>query len=212
MSTSNISTQTPHRSPPLARLLESTESASWLDRPATRVRALVRPLADGPAGGVLRGDFLGHPLHPALVAVPIGAWSSAAVFDLVFRRPDAARRLLEIGLAATPPTLATGWSDWSRCTTVQRRVGLIHAVTNAAGIALTAASYRRRRCASESSASAVALSLAGLGLIGVGGTLGGHLAYVLGARVSPHADVPDAEANGPAYDPVLAEPVTPADR
>ena len=70
---SNIPTQTPHPSPPLARLLESTESASWLDRPATVVRALVRPVADGPAGGVLRGEFLGHPLHPALVAVPIGA-------------------------------------------------------------------------------------------------------------------------------------------
>lgn len=161
---------------------------------------------------MLRGEFLGHPLHPALVAVPIGAWSSAAVFDLLFRRPDTARRLLGVGLAATPPTLLTGWSDWSRCTTVQRRVGLIHAMTNAAGIALTAASFRHRRCAPEFSASAVVLSLAGLGLIGVGGTLGGHLAYVLGAGVSPDAELHEDGANGPAYDPVLAEPVTPADR
>jgi len=212
MATSNISTQTPHPSPPLARLLESTESASWLDRPATVVRALVRPVADGPAGGVLRGEFLGHPLHPALVAVPIGAWSSAAVFDLVFRKPDAARRLLGIGLVAVPPTAFTGWADWSRGTTVQRRVGLIHALTNAAGIALSAASFRRRRCAPESSASAVALSLAGLGLIGVGGVLGGHLAYALGMGVSPRAHTHDTDATGPAYDPVLAEPVTPADR
>lgn len=207
-----MSTQTPNSSSPVARLLESTESASWLDRPATVVRGLVRPIADGPAGAVLRGEFLGHPLHPALVAVPIGAWSSAAVFDLVFRRPDAARRLLGVGLAAAAPTLLTGWSDWSRCTTIQRRVGLIHAVTNAAGIALTAASFRRRRCVPESSGRAVALSLAGLGLIGVGGTLGGHLAYALGAGVSPRAQTHDADANGPAYDPVLAEPVAPADR
>ena len=94
----------------------------------------------------------------------------------------------------------------------QRRVGLIHALTNATGIALTVASFRRRRCAPESSTSSVALSLAGLGMIGVGGVLGGHLAYALGMGVSPRAHTHDTDATGPAYDPVLAEPVTPADR
>lgn len=214
LSSPTLSSPTPSSSP-IARLLESTESVSWLDGPATTIRRLVRPIADGPAGRVLHGEFLGHPLHPTLVAVPIGAWTSAAVFDLIFHRPDAARRLLGVGLAAVPPTLLTGWSDWSRCSTVQRRVGLVHAVTNVAGIALTIASYRRRRCAPGSSRSAVTLSLTGLGLVGAGGALGGHLVFALGAGTSPAVSataVPDPDAHGPAYDPVLAEPIAPEER
>src|SRR5438045_4184420 len=30
----------------------------------------------------LHGTWLGHPLHPAITDVPLGAWTTAAVFDL----------------------------------------------------------------------------------------------------------------------------------
>ena len=32
---------------------------------------------------VLHGKWLGHPLHPALVSLPIGAWTLAFLFDVM---------------------------------------------------------------------------------------------------------------------------------
>ena len=40
---------------------------------------------------LLRGAWLGHPVHPLLVTVPIGAWTSAVLFDVAFGDPVAAR-------------------------------------------------------------------------------------------------------------------------
>ncbi|NCL73391.1 DUF2231 domain-containing protein [Rhodococcus sp. YH1] len=194
-------------------LYSGTESATWLDGPAEVLRKQVGRLADSPIGAVLHGAPVGHPLHPALVAVPIGAWTAAGVFDAL-RQPETARRLIGLGLLATPPTVLAGWVDWVHTDTVQRRVGLIHAAVNGAGAALMALSYRQRRRSSgpgavtlsaagavtRSAAGAVTLSAAGTVLIGLGGLLGGHLAYSLGANVRP-PEVP----NAPVYDPVLAD-------
>ncbi|MGW3483835.1 DUF2231 domain-containing protein [Rhodococcus indonesiensis] len=177
-------------------LYSGTESATWLDGPAELLGKQLGRIADTPVGAVLHGTPVGHPLHPALVTVPIGAWTAAVAFDAL-RQPEAARRLIGLGLLATPPTVLAGWVDWAHTDTVQRRVGLIHAVVNGTGAALMALSYRRRR--RGPTAGAVTLSAAGAALIGLGGLLGGHLAYSLGANVHP-AEVP----NAPAYDPVLA--------
>lgn len=177
-------------------LYSRTESATWLDGPAELLGRQLARLADTPVGAVLHGTPVGHPLHPALVTVPLGAWTAAVAFDAL-RQPEAARRLIGLGLLATPPTVLAGWVDWVHTDTVQRRVGLIHAVVNGTGAALMALSYRRRR--RGPAPGAVTLSAAGAALIGLGGLLGGHLAYSLGANVRP-AEVP----NAPAYDPVLA--------
>ena len=178
-------------------LYSAAESATRLDGPANALRKRIGRLADSPLGAVLHGAPVGHPLHPALVTVPIGAWTAAGVFDAL-RQPETARRLIGLGLLATPPTLLTGWVDWAHTDTVQRRVGLIHAAVNGAGASLMALSYLRRR--RSPGPGAVALSAAGTALIGLGGMLGGHLAYSLGANVHP-PEVP----NAPVYDPVLAD-------
>lgn len=52
----------------------------------------VRALPLGRARDVLHGRWLGHPVHPLMVQVPIGTWMSAAVLDL---RPG---RFREAGL------------------------------------------------------------------------------------------------------------------
>lgn len=38
--------------------------------------------AGRPIRNLLHGRWLGHPLHPALTDVPIGAWTVALVFDV----------------------------------------------------------------------------------------------------------------------------------
>ncbi|CAM2993036.1 DUF2231 domain-containing protein [Prescottella defluvii] len=186
----------------LRHLYNKAESASFLDGVSA---ALQHRLQDGlgrtPVGDRLRGDWLGHPLHPGLVAIPIGAWTSSLIFDTVLRDHRSARRLIGVGLLALPPALASGWADWSERDVRQRRVGLLHAGANAVGITLMLASFRRRRHdPAASDALAMGLSVAALGAVGAGGALGGHLVFGQGAglAMTPAND-------GPAFDPVLAE-------
>ncbi|MDH6680849.1 putative membrane protein [Rhodococcus sp. LBL1] len=183
----------------LRHLYNRAESASFLDGISATIQHRIQAgLGRTPIGDRLRGDWLGHPVHPVLVAIPIGAWTSSLVFDVVLRDPQGARRLIGVGLAAAPPTIATGWADWSERDTRQRRVGLLHAGAIATGIVLMLASFRRHKTAPGFSATA--LSALALTAVGVGGALGGHLVFGQGAGLEMAS-----ESHGPAFDPVLAE-------
>ncbi|GAA3830326.1 MULTISPECIES: DUF2231 domain-containing protein [Amycolatopsis] len=161
----------------MKRILTAAESLRAVD-PATSVaaRGLRKVIGRGAADRLLRGAWLGHPVHPLLVTLPIGAWLSSAVLDLT-GQPEAARRLVTIGLAATPPTVLTGLAEFSGLDTAQRRVGAIHAVANtlAAGCFLAANRSSRRTARFWAAAGLVTLS--------AGGALGGHLSYAQGAGV-----------------------------
>ncbi len=174
----------------LPGVMNSLESASFLDKTSVAIKDLLKPALDGnPVGGLLRGSWIGHPIHPALVTVTVGAWTSAVVLDLTGRDTKAAQRLIGLGLVSAPATIATGWADWSTRGTRARRVGLIHAGSNAAGVFLFLGSYLRRRTRTDGIATG--LAVAGLAAAGVGGVIGGHLAY------SVTDDQPDEQ---PAYD------------
>ncbi|HEX2212042.1 MAG TPA: DUF2231 domain-containing protein, partial [Mycobacterium sp.] len=88
-----------------------------LDPAADRLAAAIRGLiSSGRANDALSGSWLGHALHPMLVVVPIGSWTSAMVLDLV-RGRDSARSselLIGVGVAAAAPTIVTGLVDWSQ--------------------------------------------------------------------------------------------------
>src|ERR1700712_2858508 len=137
---------------------ESLESARGLDRLSDAVKRMLHPvIGRGAARNVLGGTWLGHPVHPALVTVPIGAWSGAVALDLAGHQNVAARRLVGLGTIAAPAAIATGWSDWSTLNTVQRRVGLLHAGANATAVILFSLSYWRRKTATDAFARRTAL-------------------------------------------------------
>jgi len=167
----------------LERLADAVEHAEVLDRPAEIGQQLTGRLAAGPTKDVLSGTTLGHPLHPALVAVPIGAFAGAAVLDLTRGDATAARRLIGFGLLSAVPTAAAGVSDWGDTRGSERRVGVAHALLNVVGLGLYGASWLARR----DDGGGKALSMAGLGLLGVSGWLGGHLAYAQGVGVDTTA-------------------------
>jgi uncharacterized membrane protein len=68
---------------------------------------------------LLRGIRLGLPVHPLLVTLPIGAWTSAAMLDCVGPRL-AAQQLIGVGLAAVPATVLAGLADYPDLTGAQR--------------------------------------------------------------------------------------------
>lgn len=160
--------------------LAKVEQVEVLDAPAGATGRLVeRLLGRSGLAPALRGSWLGHPVHPLLITIPIGTWMTSILFDVVFRDVTAARRLLAVGLAATPPTVLAGWADYALLNRRQQRVGLVHAASNAAGVVLFSLSYRAYR--RQRHGAARMYSLLGLGAISVGGALGGHLSYAQGA-------------------------------
>jgi len=177
--------------------MESTKIASTLRGwPSALASALVDPLDRAGAaldrivslrpGAVkdgLSGTWLGHPLHPLLTDVTIGAWTSSIALDALLQRQTerAARALVGIGVLSAIPTIASGWSDWSDTTGEDRRLGLLHAAGNAVATASFASSWLARRLGRQG---------LGRGLAAVGGLIsvatgyvGGHLVYGRGLGV-----------------------------
>ena len=163
--------------PGIVRLTRGLEEADALDRPVQALAPLVETVfGTGTRGSVLRGEWLGHAVHPLLTDVVLGTWTSASLLDL-FGGSDsstAARRLVATGLLAAGPTAWTGWAEWSEAGPRDKRVGLVHAVTNAVAIGVYAASWSARRRGRHGRGAV--LALAGAAVSGVGGYLGGHLA------------------------------------
>ncbi|WP_290051778.1 DUF2231 domain-containing protein [Amycolatopsis solani] len=180
------------------RALRAVEDAEALDGPAAEITRVLRGPAESTVGRLLRGRWLGHPLHPIAVTIPIGAWLCSAAFDLIPGRQDTARRLVAAGLLATPLAIVLGWADYADLDARQRRVGLVHAAGNATATALFGASYLARTRGHV--VRGRLLGALGLAAASAAGALGGHLAYAQGAGVfrwqEPLDDVDPGEAAG----------------
>lgn len=132
----------------------------------------------------LSGSWLGHQLHPMATDLPIGAWTMASALDLTGGETtrDAAQRLVGIGVLTSAPAALSGASDWSETYGKDQRVGLIHAVGNAAATSLQVTSWMVRRNGRHKLG-------AGLSLLGLASTLssaylGGHLSFSKGVGVN----------------------------
>ncbi|HEY7264462.1 MAG TPA: Rieske (2Fe-2S) protein [Trebonia sp.] len=164
-------------------LMSYLERAKGLDRLVEPLQRAARLLRPGPARDALHGVWLGHPLHPVLVQVPVGTWLSASLMDAWRGNETASRRLVIAGLAASVPASLAGAADWSEQHEQQMRVGVVHALTNTAAVVLYAAS-------AAIPARGRILRLAGLTAAMAGGFLGGHIAYRQSAGANQAEPVP----------------------
>jgi uncharacterized membrane protein len=192
---------TPHDWPGTQLLLRSVtalESQPWLDQ-AARV---VSPVADWLVARtyrreLLQGAWIGHAIHPFLTDIPIGSWMSATILDLVggpTARP-AAEVLIGVGVVSAVPTALTGWAEWAVTSGAARRVGVVHAASNAVAVGLYGASWRARR--RDRPRRGAMLALGGMTMVTVGGYLGGHLISVLNVSTSHPADDSGHTGTGP---------------
>ena len=168
--------------------VDRLEQASELDRVVEPVQGVVRRLPSGRWRDLLHGVWLGHPVHPLLVQVPIGAWVSAGVLDLMPGGERSARRLVGVGLVAVAPAALAGWVDWAEQHEQQMRVGIVHALANTAATTLYGTSYLARR--SGRTGLGRMLGFAGLATAGVGGLLGGHIAFRQAGGANHAEEVP----------------------
>jgi nitrite reductase/ring-hydroxylating ferredoxin subunit len=166
----------------LRKLLDQVERASALDRVGDPLRRGARAVVRGRVRDVLHGVPIGHSLHAALVTLPLGAWLSTAILDALPGTRRATTVLVGVGTAAAVPTAAAGLTDWSALSREQRRVGLVHAAANAVALGLYAGSLVARLRGDHGRGRL--LAYAGLSSAGLGGYVGGHLAFRQAAGVS----------------------------
>jgi nitrite reductase/ring-hydroxylating ferredoxin subunit/uncharacterized membrane protein len=165
---------------------------------ATAVRKAYE--AGGDAGAqvksALNGVWLGHPLHPVLTDVPLGAWTTAVAcdaLDTATNRNDlsgCARAAVTVGLAGAVAAAVAGLTDWSDTDGHARRVGLVHGVLNLAATGLFATSLVAR---SREPRGGRGWALAGY-VVAVGAAyLGGDLVYgeQIGVNHAAGQEVPE---------------------
>jgi nitrite reductase/ring-hydroxylating ferredoxin subunit/uncharacterized membrane protein len=136
---------------------------------------------------VLSGTWLGHPVHPPLTDVVIGAWTSALLLDVFSGEAgqDAADRLVGVGVLAALPTAAAGLSDWAELRDRTRRVGIVHATGNTTALLLNTFSWSARRRGNRNLG--IALAALGYGVASFSAWLGGHLSFARGVGVNQTA-------------------------
>ena len=144
----------------------------------------------GQAKDLLNGTWLGHPLHPALTDVPIGAWMGASLLDLADRGEGGglgrgADALVALGCAGAVGAAATGIADWQDQYGKQRDLGTAHALINTAALALFSTSLALRLRGARGPA--IGLSLLGLGTAVTGAYVGGDMVFRMGIQVNRNA-------------------------
>jgi nitrite reductase/ring-hydroxylating ferredoxin subunit/uncharacterized membrane protein len=172
--------------------LDRLEDLAVLDPLVKPLRSAVTNVLKPPAvSDALHGTWMGHPLHPVLVQVPIGSFASAALLDLLGGddAADAADLLALTGLVSSVPAALTGANDWASANPGEQRTGLVHAMANWAGLAAWVASLAARRRGDRGRAKL--LGLAGLTAVAAGGTIGGHLSYRRSLGANSNAEITD---------------------
>lgn len=168
-------------------LSNSVSKLDWLS-PAEEVlqKSVHRVFESAGEAGVrvkdaLHGTWVGHPLHVILTDVPLGAWSSAMLFDALAAisnsksMDSAADACIGVGLGGAVLAAVTGLTDWQDVDPPARRIGLVHGLLNLTAAGLMGVSLLSRR--KDMRASGRGLGLLGFLIAGVAAQLGGDLVY-----------------------------------
>jgi nitrite reductase/ring-hydroxylating ferredoxin subunit/uncharacterized membrane protein len=197
------------------RIAYAVDRQKWVDGVADSVKKRIKAtFASAGAPGrkakdFLHGTWLGHPLHPVLVSIPIGAWTAALVFDIIdaIRGTEvfnsAADGSIAIGLVGAAGAVITGLTDLQHTGRSALRIGFVHGVLNLSATTLYLLSLLLRLEGMRGPGRG--LSMLGYVIVSVGGFLGGHLAYAMRIGVNQAMDSLEEQTKPADYEPVLAE-------
>ncbi|HEU4875805.1 MAG TPA: Rieske 2Fe-2S domain-containing protein, partial [Pyrinomonadaceae bacterium] len=168
-------------------LIKVVEQQEALDQLSDQIQPLVRNAfkSAGPAGrelkNVFHGTWLGHPLHPVLTDVPLGAWTAALALDAMEsisgRRElgAGADAAIAVGLVGAAGAAVTGLTDWSETDGRARKVGLLHGLLNVGATVLYTTSLVLRR--KQKRNAGVGFAMLGYAVSSASAYLGGHLVF-----------------------------------
>jgi uncharacterized membrane protein len=146
----------------------------------------------------LAGPY-GHPFHPILVTIPIGAWVLSFVLDIASRVVDdgdalgrASWWLIGIGIIGAALAAVFGLMDYTTIPagTKAKRTATTHLILNVVTLLAFAVSFAIRAddAVRETPVGLIVLSAIALTLLGASGWLGGKLSYHYGVRVAAEPD------------------------
>lgn len=133
----------------------------------------------------LNGVWFGHPLHPAITDVPIGAYVVAVVLDFAGQR-TAATAAIGVGIVFMLLAALAGYADYIDLEGKSRRFGTVHSSLMLVALVLYLVSFVMRLGAVPSPAE-VWLSVIGFLIVIGSAYVGGELVYNLGTQVDRHA-------------------------
>ncbi len=151
-------------------------------------------------------ELLGHSPHPAIVSVPLGAWTVSNICDGLALTTgdraydDAARISMAIGLVGAAGAAITGIRDYSFIDKDKpsHEVATTHGLANALASSLVAASFIMRvkdhAQGRPASLGARLLALTGGGISVYSAWLGGKLVQEMGEGVQPVMEQEEEEA------------------
>lgn len=191
------------------------DQQKWIDEISDRLQPLVNnAFASGGEVGhtvkdFLNGVWLGHPLHPVITDVPVGAWTMTELLDLISAARGGDEGLdrasditLGAGIVAAVGAAITGIADWSDVGGSHRRMGMAHALVNSVGLGFQLGSLALRMGGNKKSRGvAQGLSATGYLFNALAAYVAGELVFNLGQAVNR-----DAWVTGPEkYTDVIAE-------
>ncbi|MBV9008956.1 MAG: DUF2231 domain-containing protein [Verrucomicrobia bacterium] len=154
-------------------------------------------------------NFLGHPVHPMLIAFPLGLFPIAVLFDIVFLATGrvhwalSSYWLIAVGVISGLVAAIFGAADWWALDngTRAKRIGLLHGLINVSVTALFAISwFMRRPDPAAPSLLAIILGIVALLLALIAAWLGGELVYRMsvGVDFGAHVNSPSSLSDRPA--------------
>jgi uncharacterized membrane protein len=157
-----------------------------------------------------RAKFLGHPVHPMLIVLPLGLFIAAVVFDAVYLWRGSATFAtvaywnIAGGIVGGLLAAVFGLIDWLAIPggTRAKKIGLLHGGSNVVVVLIFAVVWlmRSNTPGAAPTTTLYLLELVALGLGSVGGWLGGELVDRLGVGVDDgaHLDAPSSLSGRPA--------------
>ena len=136
-----------------------------------------------------------HPIHPMLVALPIGLWIFSLISDVIYLMKwggpvwsDVALYTMAGGIGGALLAAIPGFIDLlSMSKGPVKRIGIWHMSINLVVVALFATNLWLRMSSSPGTTPPVWLSAIAVLLLGVSGWLGGEMVFVHGVAVEPQA-------------------------
>ena len=174
-------------------------SQAWLDPVADVVQKAVGGFYEvlGSPGRAIKNvmygtKLLGHPLHPALTDLPVGAWTVGVLADWLFiatgRVPPAAGDFaLAAGLAGALLAAMTGYTDFHETEGHERRTAVVHGLTMTGVVVIDLISLSLRLSSTGLRPAAVVLSTLAWLIVLFGAYVGGHLTFGIGTAVNHNA-------------------------
>lgn len=166
----------------------------WIDAGADAAKQSLGKAIDAlprPVRNFLHGVWLGHPFHPVVTDITVGAYSTLAVLDVaeaaVAKQIAPANDLaLVTGLSSGLVAAAAGLTDWRVLNGKAKKVGFVHMLFNITGTLLYVGSLIARKTGNR--ALGRTLAFAGYGSLFGGAYLGGHLVFTKKVGVDHAAD------------------------